>query len=154
LQTALKAVTDAELLYVRGIPPEAMYRFKHALIQDAAYEALLKTRRRELHRRVANVLSQRLPDAAEAQPEILAHHYTEAGLSAEAVPYWVRAGESMSARSAHLEAIRHLTKGLHAARNPRASAARACSTNGDGCLDARHLWPCDFGNRPSVFSGA
>jgi len=112
LQTALKAVTDAELLYVRGIPPEALYWFKHALIQDAAYEALLKTRRRELHRHVANVLSQQFPDAAEAQPEILAHHYTEAGLSAEAVPYWVRAGEGMSRRSAHIEAIRHLTKGF------------------------------------------
>ena len=110
LQTALKAVTDAELLYVRGIPPEALYWFKHALIQDAAYEALLKTRRRELHRHVANVLSQQFPEIAGAQPELLAHHYTEAGLTAEAVPHWLRAGEIMSQRSAHVEAIRHLTR--------------------------------------------
>jgi predicted ATPase/class 3 adenylate cyclase len=112
LQAALEALSNAELLYVRGIPPEAVYGFRHALIQDAAYEALLKTRRREIHRQIADVASHRFPDIAEAQPEILAHHYTEAGLAAEAVPYWVRAGESMSRRSAHIEAIRHLTKGL------------------------------------------
>ena len=93
LQAALEALSNAELLYVRGIPPEAVYSFRHALIQDAAYEALLKTRRREIHRHIADVVSQRFPDVAEAQPEILAHHYTEAGLTAEAVPYWVRAGE-------------------------------------------------------------
>jgi predicted ATPase/class 3 adenylate cyclase len=112
LQTALKAATDAEILFVHGIPPQAMYRFKHALIQDAAYEALLKTRRRQIHRHIADVASQRFPEIAETRPEILAHHYTEAGLAAEAVPYWVRAGEGMSQRSAHIEAIRHLTKGL------------------------------------------
>jgi predicted ATPase len=111
LQRSLRTLADAELLYVRGIPPEAVYRFRHALIQDAAYQALLKTRRRELHRCVANAISQQIPDEAEAQPEILAHHYTEAGLTAEAVPYWVLAGERMSQRSAHVEAIRHLTKG-------------------------------------------
>jgi tetratricopeptide (TPR) repeat protein len=112
LQAALEALSNAELLYVRGIPPEAVYGFRHALIQDAAYEALLKTRRREIHRQIADVASHRFPNIAEAQPEILARHYTEAGLAAEAVPYWVRAGESMSRRSAHIEAIRHLTKGL------------------------------------------
>ena len=112
LQAALEALSNAELLYVRGIPPEAAYSFRHALFQDAAYEALLKTRRREIHRHIADVVSRRFPDVAEAQPEILAHHYTEAGLAAEAVPYWVRAGEEMSRRSAHIEAIRHLTKGL------------------------------------------
>src|SRR5262249_50793379 len=104
--------TDTELLYVRGIAPEATYQFKHALIRDAAYEALLKTRRRELHRRVADVLSQEFPDLAQEQPEILAHHYTEAGLLAEAVSHWLQAGKRMCQRSAHVEAIRHLTKGL------------------------------------------
>ena len=93
LQAALETLSDAELIYVRGIPPEADYTFKHALVQDAAYEALLKTRRREIHRHIADVVSQRFPDIAEAQPETLAHHYTEAGLTAEAVPYWLRAGE-------------------------------------------------------------
>jgi len=112
LQRALRKLADAEMLHVRGIAPDATYQFKHALIRDAAYEALLKTRRRELHRHVANVVSQQFPDIAEARPEILAHHYTEAGLAAEAVPHWLRAGETMSRRTAHVEAIGHLTKGL------------------------------------------
>jgi class 3 adenylate cyclase/tetratricopeptide (TPR) repeat protein len=112
LQAALEALSNADLLYVHGIPPESVYGFRHALIQDAAYETLLRTRRREIHRHIGSVISQRSPDIAQAQPEILAHHYTEAGLAAEAVPYWVRAGEDMSRRSAHIEAITHLTKGL------------------------------------------
>jgi predicted ATPase len=111
LQRSLRSLTTAELLHVSGIPPEAMYKFRHALIQDAAYEALLKTRRRELHRCVANAMSQHASDIAEAQPEILAHHYTEAGIIGEAVRYWILAGEKMSRRSAHVEAIRHLAKG-------------------------------------------
>src|SRR5262249_29088304 len=77
LRAALKALSDAELLRVRGVPPEAVYRFRHALIQDTAYEALLKTRRRKLHQRVADIVSERFSDTADAQPEILAHHYTE-----------------------------------------------------------------------------
>ena len=111
LQRALRKLADAELLYVRGIAPDATYQFKHALIRDAAYEALLKTRRRELHRCIANAISKQIPDEAEAKPEILAHHYTQAGLTAEAVLHWMLAGERMSQRSAHLEAIGHLTKG-------------------------------------------
>ncbi|MGZ6241990.1 MAG: AAA family ATPase, partial [Candidatus Binataceae bacterium] len=125
LQAALKAATEAEILYVRGIPPAAVYGFRHALIQDAAYEALLKTRRREIHRHIAGVASQRFPDIAETRPEILAHHYTEAGLAAEAVPYWVRAGEEMSRRSAHIEAIRHLTKALQLLRTLPETRERA-----------------------------
>ena len=109
---AAQALTDAELLYVRGIAPEATYQFKHALIQDAAYEALLKTRRRELHRHVAGALSDKFPELAEAQPELLAHHYTAAGMSVQAVPYWQRAGQRTLERSANVEAIRYLTKGL------------------------------------------
>jgi predicted ATPase len=112
LQTAVKALADVELLYVRGIPPEAMYTFKHALIQDAAYEALLKTRRRELHRRVASVLSKQFPEITEGQPELMAHHYTEAGMTAQAIPCWQKAGQRAVERSAHVEAISHLTKGL------------------------------------------
>jgi predicted ATPase len=112
LRSALKALTDAELLYVHGISPEATYTFKHALIQDAAYEALLKVRRHELHRHTANVVTQQFPELAEAQPELLAHHYTKAGLSLEAIPQWQRAGLRAMERSAHLEAISHLTKGL------------------------------------------
>jgi class 3 adenylate cyclase/predicted ATPase len=112
LQQALRSLTDAELLYVRGLAPEATYRFKHALIRDAAYELLLRTRRRELHRRIADVLDQSLPAIAEAHPELLAHHYTEAGLTEQAIPHWQKAGQRASQHSAHVEAINHLTKGL------------------------------------------
>jgi predicted ATPase/class 3 adenylate cyclase len=125
LQTAVKVLTDAELLYVRGIPPEAMYTFKHALIQDAAYEALLKTRRRELHRRVASVLSKQFPELTEGQPELMAHHYTEANLIEQAIPYWQRAGQSATQRSANVEAISYLTKALEMLKTLQESPSRA-----------------------------
>ena len=88
------------------------YRFKHALIQDAAYESLLKSRRQQYHQRIAFVLERQFSEIAEIQPELIAHHYTEAGLSEKAIPYWQKAGERAIARSAHLEAIGHLTRGL------------------------------------------
>ncbi len=83
LHAALAKLADAELIYARGIPPEATYQFKHALIQDAAYEALLKTRRKELHRRIARAIAEKFHAMAEAQPEVLARHWTE---GAEAEP--------------------------------------------------------------------
>jgi tetratricopeptide (TPR) repeat protein len=89
-----------------------MYRFKHALIRDAAYNTLLKTRRRELHQRIAHALQERFPDTATSVPELLAHHYTEAGLIAQALPYWRKAGRAAIARSANVEAIAHLRRGL------------------------------------------
>jgi predicted ATPase len=85
LQHALRALTDAELLYVRGIAPEATYQFKHALIRDAAYEALLKSRRRELHLRVARTIEEQFPALKEAHPEVIARHWSEAGDGAKAV---------------------------------------------------------------------
>ena len=88
LQRAIRSATDAELIYVGGIPPEATYQFKHALIRDAAYEALLRSRRKELHSRVAEVLVEQFPDRITSAPELLAHHYTEAGLIEQAIPYW------------------------------------------------------------------
>jgi hypothetical protein len=97
----------AEFLYRQGLPPQATYRFKHALIQDAAYQSLLKNTRQQHHQRIAQVLESRFPETVETQPELLAHHYTEAGLSARAVPYWQTAGQ----RSTHQEAVGHLTKG-------------------------------------------
>ena len=112
LQRALRSLADAELLYARGIAPEATYQFKHALIRDAAYNTLLKTRRRELHQRVAHALQERFPDTATSVPELLAHHYTEAGLIAQALPYWRKAGRAAIARSANAEAIAHLRRGL------------------------------------------
>jgi class 3 adenylate cyclase/tetratricopeptide (TPR) repeat protein len=112
LKSALGALLEAELLYVHGIAPEATYLFKHALVRDIAYDTLLKSRRRELHRRVAEAIEKRFPEMATTTPEFLAHHYTEAGLFAEAVRYWRKAGLKEIERSAHREAIAHLKKGL------------------------------------------
>jgi predicted ATPase len=112
LQRELSQLVEAELLYQRGLLPHARYIFKHALIQDAAYQSLLKSKRLQLHQRVAQVLDERFPETKETQPELLAHHYTEAGLVRQALPYWQQAGQTAVQRSAHVEAIRHLTKAL------------------------------------------
>jgi predicted ATPase len=112
LQQALVRLVEAELLYQRGMPPQATYIFKHALIQDAAYQSLLKSTRQQLHQRIVQVLEARFPETAETQPELLAHHYTEAGLWEQAIPYWQRAGERALQRSANLEAVSHVTRGL------------------------------------------
>jgi class 3 adenylate cyclase len=112
LQHALARLVEAELLYQRGLPPAATYLFKHALIQEAAYQSVLKSRRQQAHQRIARVLEEQFPDTAQTQPELLAHHYTEAGLSARAISYWQRAGQRAVERSANLEAVAHLTKGL------------------------------------------
>ena len=94
------------------MPPQATYLFKHALIQDAAYQSLLKSTRQQYHQRIAQVLEEQFPETATIQPELVAHHYTEAGLNAQAVLYWQKAGQRAVERSAHVEAISHLTKGL------------------------------------------
>ena len=104
LHTALAKLTDSELIYARGIPPEATYLFKHALIQDAAYETLLKSRRRELHRRVARVMTDKFPALAEARPEVLARHWTEAGDAKPAIAAWQKAGDASRVRRAFQEA--------------------------------------------------
>ena len=124
LQSALRNVADAELIYVHGIPPDATYQFKHALIRDTAYEALLKSRRRELHQRIAHKLEERFPDIAMSAPELLAHHCTEAGLIAQAVPYWRRAGRRAIERTANVEAIVQLSKGLELVRTLPATSER------------------------------
>src|SRR6202008_2909939 len=102
----------AELLYQRGVPPQAIYTFKHALIQEAAYQSLLKRTRQQYHQRIAQVLETQFLETVADQPELLAHHYTEAGRTEQAIPYWQRAGQRANERSAHAEAISHLTKGL------------------------------------------
>jgi predicted ATPase len=112
LQSGLRQLVKAELLYQRGLSPQATYIFKHALIQDTAYQALLKSTRQQYHTKIAQVLAERFPETVETQPELLAHHYTEAGLIAQAIPYWQRAGQRAIQRSANLEAISHLTQGL------------------------------------------
>jgi class 3 adenylate cyclase len=112
LQQGLHQLVAAEFLYQQGLPPQATYRFKHALIQEAAYQSLLKRTRQQYHHRIAQTLEHRFPETVEMQPELLAHHYTEASLPAQAVAYWHRAGQQAVWRSAHLEAIAHVTRGL------------------------------------------
>jgi predicted ATPase len=111
LQRALAHLQAAELLYeTRGV--DRALTFKHVLIQEAAYHSLLKSARQGYHQQMAHVVAERFPDIVETQPELLAHHYTEGGLSQQAVGCWQRAGQRAIQRSANLEAIRHLTKGL------------------------------------------
>jgi predicted ATPase len=112
LHRGLHQLIEAEIVYQRGVPPHAIYTFKHALIQDAAYQSLLRSTRQQYHQRIAQVLTERFPDTVETQPELLAHHYTEAGLTEPAIAYWQRAGQHASDRSAYLEAISHLTTGI------------------------------------------
>ncbi len=112
LQHELTQLVAAELLYQRGLPPQARYLFKHTLIQETAYQSLLRSTRQRYHQRIAQVLAAQFPETVEMQPELLARHYTEAGLYAQALPYWQHAGQRASERSANLEAISHLTKGL------------------------------------------
>jgi predicted ATPase len=112
LQQGLQHLVEAELVYQRGLPPQATYMFKHALIQDAAYQSLLRSTRQQYHQRIAQMLEAQFPAITEPQPELVAHHYTEAGLGAQAIPYWQLAGQQAIERSANLEAISHLTQGL------------------------------------------
>jgi hypothetical protein len=100
----LERLAEADILLVQGLPPYSDYRFKHALIQDAAYENLLKSRRQFLHRRVAEALLDKLAAAAEAEPELLAHHFTQAGLIKSAIEWWNKAGQRSLERSALAEA--------------------------------------------------
>ena len=88
------------------------YTFRHALIRDAAYDSLLRSQRRPYHRKVAEVLQERFGETVDARPELVAHHFTEAGLIEQAIPYWQRAGQRALERSANKEAISHLTKGI------------------------------------------
>jgi tetratricopeptide (TPR) repeat protein len=112
LHRGLHQLVAAEFLYQQGLPPQATYRFKHALIQDAAYQSLLKSTRQQYHQRIAQVLEARFPEVCETQPELVAHHYTQAGLTEQAVRYWQQAGQHAARRSANQEAVRHLRTGL------------------------------------------
>jgi class 3 adenylate cyclase/predicted ATPase len=112
LQTALERLAEADILLVQGLPPESEYRFKHALIQDAAYENLLKSRRQALHRRTGEVLRDQFAATAAAEPELLAHHFTQAGLTEAAIGWWRTAGQRSLARAALLEGVEHLKRAL------------------------------------------
>jgi class 3 adenylate cyclase/predicted ATPase len=112
LQDDLKRLEQAELVFRKGFPPEALYSFKHSLVQDAAYDSLLKKKRQKVHEGVAHVLEEQYPEVRDTQPELLAHHFAEAGILDKSVAYCQRAGERASERSANREAITHLSRGL------------------------------------------
>jgi class 3 adenylate cyclase/predicted ATPase len=125
LQDALDQLEQAELIFRRGEPPDAIYSFKHALVRDAAYESLLKSRRLQLHGQIARTLEERFADVVASQPETLAHHFTEAGLIEPAIGYWLKAGNLALSRSANAEAVKHLRRGIELTQSQEPSARRA-----------------------------
>ncbi len=124
LQDALGQLEHAELIFRRGEPPDATYSFKHALVRDAAYETLLKTRRQQLHGQIGRTLEERFADVVASQPEIVAHHFTEAGLVEPAIDYWLKSGKLALSRSANAEAVKHLRRGLELTQSQTTSDMR------------------------------
>ena len=125
LEAGLDRLVEAQLLVRYGEAADAHYRFKHALIRDAAYATLLRSQRYQLHAQIATVIKERAPAVVTTTPEILARHYTEAGLVQEALPYWLQAGQRANARSAHVEAIAHCTNGLEVLKTLPDTSERA-----------------------------
>jgi tetratricopeptide (TPR) repeat protein len=135
LDDSLVRLSESGLALRRGTPPDALYTFKHALVQDAAYDSLLKSRRQELHGKIARVVDQRFPSVKTTEPEVLAHHLTVAGLAQAAIPLWQAAGELASKRMALAEAIAHLNQGLElVATLPRSSQRDASELGLRTCL--------------------
>ena len=112
LRASLTQLEESELVFRGGEPPAARYTFKHALVQDTAYECLLKSRRQILHQRIAEALRDKFPEVVEAEPELIAEHYTRAGLTEPAIVHWGKAGDLALRRSAFKEAIAHLGKAI------------------------------------------
>jgi class 3 adenylate cyclase len=127
LDDSLARLSESGLAFRRGTPPDAVYTFKHALVQDAAYDSLLKSRRQELHARIAQAIEARFPNVKAAEPEVLAHHLTAAGHTEDALPLWQAAGELASKRMALTEAISHLNQGLELVSTLPPSSARDAS---------------------------
>ena len=140
---ALAQLAAAELIFRRGTPPDAEYTFKHALVQDAAYSTLLRSQRRQLHGRIAATIERQFPDIVAGQPEVLARHCTEAGLSEAAISWWRRAGELALRRSAFAEAIAHfdkaigLTEGLANGPDSRLTQLRLQIAKGNSLIAAQ-----------------
>jgi class 3 adenylate cyclase/tetratricopeptide (TPR) repeat protein len=130
LDDALVRLTESGLAFRRGTPPEAIYTFKHALVQDAAYDSLLKGRRQDMHAKIARVIETRFPNIKTTEPEGLAHHLTAAGRAEAAIPLWQSAGELALKRMALAEAISHLNQGLELVSTLRPSAQRDASELG------------------------
>lgn len=157
LQAALDQLASAELIFRRGAPPEATYTFKHALVQDAAYASLLKSRRQVLHRVIAEALETRFPALVATAPELAAHHHTAAGLHDKAVGYWLDAGRRAIDRFANAEAIGHLSAGLQVLqslpegieRRPQGAPAAGPSRHGAGQFEGLYA----PGGRSSIRAG-
>jgi class 3 adenylate cyclase/predicted ATPase len=124
LNDALDRLVESALVFRRGAPPDATYTFKHVLVQEAAYNSLLSSRRQELHARIAQALEEQFPGVAANRPEVLARHFTDAELTEQAVRYWYRAGQQAAERFAHKEAIAHLRKGVEVLEKLPNSSAR------------------------------
>jgi predicted ATPase len=135
LRYALIKLEQAGLLFGNGEPPDAIYSFKHALVRDAAYESLLKSRRQVLHGQIARAIEEQFPEITVSQPEIVARHFTEAGLAEAAIGYWLKAGHLALRRSANT-AVGHLNEGL-----------KQVHRIGDSAI--RNKWNCSF-KRPSA----
>jgi predicted ATPase/class 3 adenylate cyclase len=116
LRAGVNQLVASGLVFGRGVPPEASYLFKHALLQDAAYGTLLRRTRQQLHARIAEVLEQRFPERVAREPELLARHFSEAQRPDRAAGYWLKAGKKSAETSANLEAIRHLSRALESVR--------------------------------------
>ena len=139
LDSALAQLVSAELIFRRGIPPEADYTFKHALVQDAAYSTLLKSRRQQIHARIVATLEEKFPDVVAAQPALLAQHCSEASLTEKGVEYWLKAGRHSVERSAMMEAMVQLDKGLELLKAmPDATAMRQQEIR----FQQPGQWPC------------
>jgi class 3 adenylate cyclase len=134
LDQALAQLTASGLAFQQGMPPDAAYTFKHALVQDAAYDSLLRSRRQELHGKITTAIEKRWPQIEVTEPELLAHHYTEAKQPDKAIQLWRKAGDVALGRMALSEAIAHLNKGLELVAALPASAERDSSE-----LDLRSL---------------
>jgi class 3 adenylate cyclase/tetratricopeptide (TPR) repeat protein len=171
INDALAQLVNSELIFRRGTPPDAEYMFKHALVQDAAYSTLLRSRRQQLHARIVTTLESQFPEIVATQPQLMARHCAEAGLNEKAVGYWLRAGQRALARSAMVEAATQLRKGLDLIRNlPNstehelqelelhltlgsvltATQGYAASEAGEHFAEARRL--CERLGRPSQFA--
>jgi tetratricopeptide (TPR) repeat protein len=124
LKHGLAQLEQAGLVFRRGEPPEAVYSFKHVLVRDAAYESLLKSRRQQLHGQIARALEEKFADIVASEPEMVAHHFTAAGLVDPAIDCWLKAGHLALSRSANVEAVKHLRQGIELTQSQALSADR------------------------------
>jgi len=124
LRHALSQLEAAGLIFRRGSPPEASYTFKHALVQDAAHDSLLKSRRQQLHARIAEAIARQFPETASKEPQILAQHYAEAGFAERSARAWLEAGRLAATKSASNEAAMQFARGIDVLHGMAAGAAR------------------------------